>query len=99
MHVQAWDLGRFGGGFLLLEWQTDQVPVGWRTWTLGEDDTDQRAGVGFCYYRKEFDYEDLWGENGAAPEMMVGRFGRQRIKVEVENYALVPVGLQLFVSR
>lgn len=96
--MQAWDLGRFGGGFLLLEWQTDRVPEGWRTWTLGGDDKDRRAGVGSCYYQKGFDYEDLWGENGAA-EMMVGRLGRPRRTVEVEDYALVPVGLPLFVSQ
>lgn len=93
MHVQAWDWGRFGGWFLLLGWQTDRVPVGWRTWILGGDDTHQRAGVRFCYYRKESDYEDLWEENGAALEMMVGPLGRQRRMVEVEDYALVPVDL------
>lgn len=95
MHVQAWDWGEF----LLLEWQTDRVPVGWRTWTQGGDDTDRRAGAAFCYYQKEFDYEDLWGGNGAAPEMMIGRLGRQRRMVEMEDYALVPVGLPLFVSQ
>lgn len=95
MHVQAWDWG----GFLLLEWQTDRVPVGWRTWTQGGDDTDRRAGAAFCYYQKEFDYEDLLGGNGAAPEMMIGRLGRQRRMVEMEDYALVPEGLPLFVSQ
>lgn len=67
--------------------------MGCCTWTLGGDDTDQRAEVGFCYYPKEFDYEDLWGENGAAPEMMVGLLGRQRRTVEWEDYVLVPAGL------
>lgn len=99
MYVQAWDWGRFGGGFLLLEWQTDRVLVGWRTWTLGGDDRGRRAGAGFCYYQTEFDYEDLWGENDAAPEMKVGRLGRQRRMVAMEDYALVPVDLLLSVSQ
>lgn len=31
VYVPAWDWGMFGGGLLLLGWQTDQVLVGWRT--------------------------------------------------------------------
>lgn len=92
----------FGGGFLLLGWQTDRVLVGWRTWTPGWDGTDQRAGVGVCYYQKEFDCGDRLGENGVAPGMTVGPLGRQRRTVEVRSvgdYALVPVDLLLFVSR
>lgn len=49
----------FGGGLLLLVWQTDRVLARWRTQTPGGDDTDQRAGLGGYYYQKEFGCGDL----------------------------------------
>lgn len=59
---------------------------------------DQKAGLGVCYYQKEFGCGDLLGENGVAPGMTFWRLGRTVEARSGGDCAPVPVDLSWFVS-